>query len=72
MQWNNLTLVRKWHEYVGPKDERLEAEEAKVYKTGFMLLSTGTLVLLIYQQWRSRLPGLTKMMEPLMTCLPTL
>lgn len=49
MQWDNLTLVRKWHEYVGPKDERLEAEEAKVYKTGFMLLSTGTLVLLIYQ-----------------------
>lgn len=36
MQWDNLTLVRKWHEYVGPKDERLEAEKAKVYKTGFM------------------------------------
>ena len=49
MQWDNLTLVRKWHEYVGPKDERLEVEEAKVYKTGFMLLSIGTLVLLIYQ-----------------------
>ena len=48
MQWDNFTLVRKWHEYVGPKDERLEAEEAKVYKTGFMLLSIGTLVLLIY------------------------
>lgn len=49
MKWTDFTLVRKWQEYVGPKDERLETEEAKVYKTGFMLLSTGMLVLLIYQ-----------------------
>lgn len=49
MQWNNFTLVRKWHEYVGPKDERLEAEEAKVHKIGFLLLSFGMVVLFVYQ-----------------------
>lgn len=49
MKWTDLTLVRKWQEYVGPKDERLEAEELRMYKTGFLLLSSGMLVLFIYQ-----------------------
>ena len=44
-----MKLAQKWREYAGPKDERLEAENAKIYKLGFMLLSFGMLVLLVYQ-----------------------
>lgn len=44
-----MRLAQKWREYAGPKDERLEAESAKIYKLGFMLLSFGTLMLLVYQ-----------------------
>ena len=32
MKFEDLKLVQKWREYAGPKDERLEAESAKVYK----------------------------------------
>ena len=49
MKLQNTKLARKWREYAGPKDERLEAENAKIYKFGFMLLSFGMLVLLVYQ-----------------------
>ena len=49
MKLNNMKLARKWREYAGPKDERLEAENAKIYKLGFMLLSFGMLTLLVYQ-----------------------
>ena len=34
---------------VRSEDERLEAENAKIYKLGFMLLSFGMLMLLVYQ-----------------------
>lgn len=44
-----MRLAKKWREYAGPKDERLEAENAKIYKLGFMLLSFGMLMLLVYQ-----------------------
>ena len=49
MKLNETKIARRWREYAGPKDERLEAEIAKVYKLGFMLLSFGMLVLLVYQ-----------------------
>lgn len=49
MKLQNMKLARKWREYAGPKDERLEAENAKIYKLGFMLLSFGMLTLLVYQ-----------------------
>ena len=49
MKMQNMKIVQKWREYAGPKDERLEAENAKIYKLGFMLLSFGMLALLIYQ-----------------------
>ena len=49
MKQQHLGIVRKWREYAGQKDERLEAENAKIYKFGFMLLSFGMLTLLIYQ-----------------------
>lgn len=49
MKLSETKIARKWREYAGPKDERLEAESAKVYKTGFILLAFGMLVLLVYQ-----------------------
>ena len=38
MKYEDLKIVQKWREYAGPKDERLEAENAKIYKIGFYLL----------------------------------
>lgn len=49
MKMQNMRIVQKWREYAGPKDERLEAENAKIYTLGFMLLSFGMLALLVYQ-----------------------
>ena len=49
MKLQNMRLAQKWREYAGPKDERLETENAKIYKLGFMLLSFGMLMLLVYQ-----------------------
>lgn len=49
MKYEDLKIVQKWREYVGPKDERLEAENAKIYKIGFVLLSFGMLMIFFYQ-----------------------
>ena len=49
MKFEDLKIVQKWREYAGPKDERLEAEIAKVYKIGFYLLSFGMLMILFYE-----------------------
>lgn len=49
MKFEDLKLVQKWREYAGPKDERLEAENAKIYKIGFGLLSFGMLMILFYE-----------------------
>lgn len=49
MKFEDLKIVQKWREYAGPKDERLEAENAKIYKIGFVLLSFGMLMILFYQ-----------------------
>ena len=49
MKFEDLKLVQKWREYAGPKDERLEAENAKIYKLGFVLLSFGMLMILFYE-----------------------
>ena len=49
MKFEDLKLVQKWREYAGPRDERLEAENAKIYKIGFALLSFGMLAILFYQ-----------------------
>ena len=46
MKMQNMKIVQKWREYAGPKDERLEAENAKIYTFGFILLSFGMLALL--------------------------
>ena len=49
MKYEDLKIVQKWREYAGPKDERLEAENAKIYKIGFVLLSFGMLMIFFYQ-----------------------
>lgn len=48
MKTENLTIVKKWRLYAGPKDERLEAEACRIYRTGFLLLSFGMLVFFLY------------------------
>lgn len=49
MKYSEMKIARRWRKYVGQKDERLEVENNKVYKVGFILLSFGMLVLLLYQ-----------------------
>lgn len=49
MKYEDLKIVQKWREYAGPKDERLEVENAKIYKIGFVLLSFGMLMIFFYQ-----------------------
>ena len=39
---------REWRRYFGPKDERIEAEMNRIYKTGFIMLALGWIVLLYY------------------------
>ena len=49
MKYEDLKIVQTWREYAGPKDERLEAENAKICKIGFVLLSFGMLMIFFYQ-----------------------
>ena len=44
-----MGLIRKWREYMGPKDEYLEAKENKAVKVGYGILIVGTLLVLYYQ-----------------------
>ena len=41
-------LQQQWNQYVGPKDERIEAEMNRLYKVGFIMLALGWLMLLYY------------------------
>lgn len=43
-----MNLVKKWKEYFGDKDERIDAEVNRIYKTGFLMLAFGTLLGLFY------------------------
>lgn len=43
-----MKLIQQWKAYVGPKDERVEAESNRVYKLGFIMLSFGVLVYMYY------------------------
>ena len=36
MKFEDLKIVQKWREYAGPKDERLEAENAKSTRLAFI------------------------------------
>lgn len=39
---------REWRRHFGPKDERIEAEMNRIYKTGFIMLALGWIALLYY------------------------
>ncbi len=43
-----MHLIRKWNEVMGPKDERLEAEEGKAVKASAYILLAGSLLTLWY------------------------
>lgn len=43
-----MYLTRKWNEIMGPKDERLEAEEGKATKAGAYILLVGSVLSLYY------------------------
>lgn len=43
-----MHLIRKWNEYMGPKDERLEAESSRYMKMGYRVLLAGALLCLYY------------------------
>ncbi len=43
-----MYLIRKWNEYMGPKDERLEAEGNKSTKAAAYILLVGSIVSLYY------------------------
>lgn len=43
-----MYLMRKWNEYMGPKDERLAAESNRYMRIGYYLLLCGSLVCLYY------------------------
>lgn len=43
-----MKLIEQWRAYVGPVDERVEAESNRIYKIGFIMLAFGLLVALGY------------------------
>lgn len=43
-----MNLIRRWEEYMGPKDERLAADSDRYTKIGYYILLIGTVVCLYY------------------------
>ena len=43
-----MNLVKRWNEYMGPKDERLEAVSNRCAKVGFMILLIGSVICCYY------------------------
>lgn len=43
-----MNLIKRWEEYMGPKDERLAAESDRYTKIGYYILLFGTVVCLYY------------------------
>lgn len=43
-----MKLIDQWKDYVGPTDERIEAEANRIYKRGFIMLMFGFLAILYY------------------------
>ncbi len=62
-----MYLTRKWNEIMGPKDERLEAEENKAMKAGANILLFGSIVSLYYAIMLSQVASTTD--HPIMTVL---
>ena len=62
-----MNLIKKWNEYMGPKDERLEAEENKRSRTAFAILLIGTVLSLYYAISLAQVADVTE--HPIMTPL---
>ncbi len=62
-----MYLVRKWNEIMGPKDERLEAEESKVVKASAYILLAGSALSLYYAIMLTQVASTTD--RPIMTAL---
>lgn len=43
-----MSLIKKWESYMGPKDERLEAESNRIMRVGYTILLVGTALALYY------------------------
>ncbi|NBI31560.1 hypothetical protein [Enterorhabdus sp. P55] len=43
-----MSLMKRWDEYLGPKDERLEAESARYLRIGYYLLLAGVVLCIYY------------------------
>lgn len=60
-----MYLTRKWNEIMGPKDERLEAEENKSVKTGAYILLAGCVISMYYAIMLDQVASTTE--HPLLT-----
>lgn len=49
MKLENAYIVRKWREYVGPEDERLKAEDARICRTALTALMAGICILIVFE-----------------------
>lgn len=48
MKLENAYIVRKWREYVGPEDERLKAEDARICRIALIVLMAGICALIVF------------------------
>lgn len=43
-----MKLMDEWNEYMGPKDERIEAKFGHIYKVGYIIFAIGACICLFY------------------------
>lgn len=70
--FENTKIMRKWREYAGVPDERLETESCKIYRVGFMMLAFGMLFYFVYRMMAQQVAwvhgysaDMTAMFDPL-------
>lgn len=49
-----MKLIEQWKRYVGPVDERAEAESNRIYRRSFIILCAGVLLTIYYDQMLSQ------------------
>ena len=60
-----MNLIKKWNEYLGPKDERLEAESNRIMKTGYIILIVVCILCIYYGLMTAQVADVTD--TPLLT-----
>lgn len=55
MKLENTYIARKWREYVGPEDERLKAEDARIYRAASIALMAGICMLILFDYQYSQI-----------------